>query len=50
MHETRRYDRAEAALLDEQTAIAVDELCDDLRVYPTGSLRDEARLSLLDPL
>jgi len=48
--ETRRYERAEAALRDSRPAVAVDELAGYLRAYPKGSLSDEVRLTLLEAL
>lgn len=46
--ETRRYERAAAALRDGRAAVAIDELRAYLRAYPTGALHDEVRLSLLE--
>ncbi len=48
--ETRRYERAEAALRDGRPAVAIDQLRGYLKVYPSGSLRGEVRLTLLEAL
>jgi TolA-binding protein len=48
--ETRRYERAEAALRDGRPGVSVDELRDYLKTYPGGSLHNEARLTLLEAL
>jgi TolA-binding protein len=48
--ETRRYERAEAALRDKRASVAIDELREYLTVYQHGSLRNEVRLTLLEAL
>ncbi len=48
--ETRRYERAEAALRDKKASVAIDELRGYLDAYPRGTLRNEVRLTLLEAL